>query len=132
MCTTGFVVNIPGILVWSEYGTIYAWDREGLSAFPGSMEAIAWNPNHSPIISHIRTLMGDYVHEINPEQYLHTGWHYITYGLAPCSYDLYIYCKFGIIPIVTLLVIDIFLALKIINNRAVTATVRGFVQKLAC
>ena len=117
VCTTGFVVNIPGILVWSEYGTIYAWDREGLSAFPGSMEAIAWNPNHSPIISHIRTLMDDYVHEINPEQYLHTGWHYITYGLAPCSYDLYIYCKFGIIPIVTLLVIDIFLALKIINNR---------------
>ena len=101
-------------------------------AFPGSMDAIVWNPNHSPIISHIRTLMGDYVHEINPEHWRYTGWHYITYGLAPCSYDLYIYCKFGIIPIVTLLVIDIFLAIKIMNNSvfAVAATVRGFVRKL--
>jgi hypothetical protein len=133
VCIAGFIVNVPGILVWSEYGTVYAWDREGLSASPGSMEAIAWNPNHSPIISHIRVLMDDYVHEINPAQYLHTSWHYITYGLAPCSYDLYIYCKFGIAPIVTLLVIDIFLALKILNNGvvAVAAPIRSFLRKIS-
>src|ERR671915_650546 len=131
VCIAGFVVNIPGILVWSEYGMIYAWDREGLSAIPGSLEVIAWNPNHSPIISHIRALMDDYIHLISPEQYLHTGWHYITYGLAPCSYDLYIFCEFGIIPIVVLLAIDIFLVLKVMNNEAVAAaSIRGFLQKI--
>jgi hypothetical protein len=130
VCIAGFVVNIPGILVWSEYGTIYASDREGLSAFPGSMEAITWDPNHSPIISHIRVLMDDYVHEINPEHWRYTGWHYITYGLAPCSYDLYIYCKFGITPIVTLSLIAVFLALKIMNNGVVAGPIRDFVRKL--
>jgi hypothetical protein len=131
VCIAGFIVNIPGILVWSEYGTIYAWDREGLSAVPGSLEVIAWNPNHSPIISHIRALMDDYIHLISPEQYLHTGWHYITYGLAPCSYDLYIFCEFGIIPIVVLFAIDIFLVLKVMNNGAVAAaSIRSFPKKI--
>ena len=123
VCIAGFIVNIPGILVWSEYGTIYASDREGLSADPGSMEAVTWNPNHSPIISHIRALMDDYVHLISPEHWRYTGWHYITYGLAPCSYDLYIFCELGIIPIVVLLAIDIFLGLKIMSNNVVASIV---------
>jgi hypothetical protein len=123
VCIVGFIVNIPGILVWSEYGTIYASDREGLSAVPGSLEVIVWNPNHSPIISHFRTLMDDYVHQIDPEHWRYTGWHYITYGLAPCSYDLYIFCEFGIIPILALLVIEIFLALKIMGNNVVASIV---------
>src|SRR5918992_1143958 len=123
VCIAGFIVNIPGILVWSEYGTIYASDREGLSADPGSMEAVTWDPNHSPIISHIRALMDDYVHLISPEHWRYTGWHYITYGLAPCSYDLYIFCEFGIIPIAVLLAIDIFLALKIMSNNVVASIV---------
>ncbi|HZB98469.1 MAG TPA: hypothetical protein VE226_00550 [Nitrososphaeraceae archaeon] len=131
VCIAGFIVNIPGILVWSEYGTIYASDREGLSADPGSMEAVTWDPNHSPIISHIRALMDDYIHLISPEHWRYTGWHYITYGLAPCSYDLYIFCEFGIIPIVVLLAIDILLALKVMNNEAVAAaSIRGFLQKI--
>src|ERR687897_582732 len=131
VCIAGFIINIPGILVWSEYGTIYASDREGLSADPTSMEAVTWNPNHSPIISHIRALMDDYIHLISPEHWRYTGWHYITYGLAPCSYDLYIFCEFGIIPIVVLLAIDILLVLKVMNNEAVAAaSVRGFLQKI--
>lgn len=124
LCIAGFIINLPGTLVWSEYGTIYAWDKEELAKVPGSLEVIAWNPGHSPIILHIKALMDDYVHNIYAEQYLHTTWHYITYGLAPCSYDLYIFCKFGIIPIVALLAIDIFLALKIMNT-CVVASIRG-------
>jgi hypothetical protein len=125
VCIVGFVVNMPGVLVWSEYGTIYASRIEG-----GSKEAITWNPNHSPIISHIRVLMDDYVHLIDPEKWRYTGWHYITYGLAPCSYDLYIYCKFGIIPILALTIIDIFLALKILNIGVVAASILSSIRKL--
>jgi hypothetical protein len=127
VCIVGFVVNMPGVLVWSEYGTIYASRIEG-----GSKEAIARNPNHSPIISHIRVLMDDYVHLIDPEKWRDTGWHYITYGLAPCSYDLYIYCKFGIIPVLALMIIDIFLALKILNIVVVAvASIRGLVRRIS-
>ncbi|HZB74506.1 MAG TPA: hypothetical protein VE378_07155, partial [Nitrososphaeraceae archaeon] len=68
-------------------------------------------------------LMDDYIHLISPEHWRYTGWHYITYGLAPCSYDLYIFCEFGIIPIVVLLAIDIFLGLKIMSNNIVASIV---------
>lgn len=120
----GFIVNLPGILVWSEYGTIYAWDKEELAKVNGSLEVIVWNPSQSPLILHIKALMEDYVHNIYAEQYLNTKWHYITYGLAPCSYDLYIFCKFGTIPVVALLTIDVLLALKIMHNDIVTASIR--------
>src|SRR5215207_574603 len=125
LCILGFIINLPGTLVWSEYGTIYAWDKEGLNRFPDSLEVIAWNLNYSPIILHTKVLMDDYVHKIYAEQYLNTGWHYITYGLAPCSYDLYIFCKFGIIPVVALLAIEILLALKIMDNGFVATSLRG-------
>jgi len=125
LCISGFIINLPGTLVWSEYGTIYAWDKEGLNRFPDSLEVIAWNLNYSPIILHTKVLMDDYVHKIYAEQYLNTGWHYITYGLAPCSYDLYIFCKFGIIPVVALLAIEILLALKIMDNGFVATSLRG-------
>jgi hypothetical protein len=132
LCVSGFIVNLPGTLVWSEYGTIYAWDKEQLNKFPGSLEMIAWNPRYSPIILHIKALMEDYVHNIHAEQYLHTKWHYITYGLAPCSYDQYIFCKFGIIPVVALLAVDILLALKIMNKGIIAATdirvLRSFIR----
>jgi hypothetical protein len=125
LCISGFIINLPGTLVWSEYGTIYAWDKEGLDRLPDSLEVIAWNLNYSPIILHTKVLMDDYVHKIYAEQYLNTGWHYITYGLAPCSYDLYIFCKFGIIPVVALLAIGILLALKIMDNGFVATSLRG-------
>lgn len=125
LCVAGFVVNLPGTLVWSEYGTIYAWDKEGLNRFPDSLELIAWNPTYSPIILHTKALMDDYVHGIFKEQYLNTGWHYITYGLAPCSYDLYIFCKFGIIPIVALSTIGTLMALGIMDNGLVAKSLRG-------
>lgn len=123
LCISGLIINLPGTLVWSEYGTIYAWDKEELSKVPGSLEVITWDPNYSPVILHVKALMENYVHNIHAEQYLNTGWHYVTYGLAPCSYDLYILCKFGIIPIVALLAIDTLLALKIMNKGTI-ATLR--------
>jgi hypothetical protein len=125
LCVAGFIVNLPGILVWSEYGTIYAWDKEKLNRFPDSLDVIAWNPNYSPIILHAKVLMDDYVHKIYAEQYRNTQWHYITYGLAPCSYDLYIFCKFGIIPVIALLSVNVFLGLKIINKSIITKSLRA-------
>jgi hypothetical protein len=129
LCFTGFIVNLPGILVWSPYGTIYAWNEEGLASVPNSLDVIAWNPNHSPVILHFKALMEDYVGDINPEQWLHTSWHYISYGLAPCSYDLYLFCNWGIIPIVALLSIDVYLALKIMNNVSIVS-IRELVRKI--
>jgi hypothetical protein len=114
LCVAGFIINMPGTLVWSEYGTVYAWDKEALHKVP-ALEVMAWNPYYSPIILHMKVLAEDYVSHIPVEQYRYTSWHYTTYGLAPCTYDLYIFCKFGPIPILILSVINVILVLKIMD-----------------
>jgi uncharacterized membrane protein YgcG len=115
LCVAAFVINLSGILVWSEYGVIYGWTNQELYKVQDALNAMTWNPNYSPIILHVKILIDDYVSDIPVEQYRYTGWHYTTYGLAPCSYDLYILCKFGIIPILLLSVINVFLTLKIVG-----------------
>ena len=111
----GFVVNLPGILVWSEYGTIYGWDIERLGNH--ALEIMTWNPGYSPILLHLKILAGDYISKIPVEDYRYSGWYYATYGLAPCHYDLYILCKSGIILFLLLGATATILATFFLRNR---------------
>jgi hypothetical protein len=113
----GFVINLPGVLVWSEYGTIYAWDKEMLGS--QALEIMTWNPSYSPILIHLKILSGDYISKIPVEDYRNTGWYYASYGLAPCQYDLYILCKSGIIPFTLLGATAIVLAMFILRIRKI-------------
>lgn len=96
----GFIVNLPGILVWSEYGTMYAWEKEGIGS--SALEIMTWNPKYSPIILHLKALNEAYVSNIPVEDYRYSSWYYAAYGLAPCKYDLFIFCRLGIVPIALL------------------------------
>jgi hypothetical protein len=51
-------------------------------------------------------LSSDFVSKIPAE--------FIANGLAPCSYDLYIFCKFGIMPVLLLCGVIAILALLIL------------------
>ncbi|HET6640853.1 MAG TPA: hypothetical protein VFG77_04545 [Nitrososphaeraceae archaeon] len=100
LCLIGFYINLSAILVWFQYGLMYAWTMEGLSIYPNYMDFVTWSPSHSPIILHAKALMSDYVTTIFPQQYLNTSWSWTAYGNAPCEYDLYIYCKLGVAPFI--------------------------------
>jgi hypothetical protein len=115
LSTAGFVVNIPGILIWSEYGTIYAWDRERLGVH--ALEIMTWNQSYSPMVLHMEILAGDYISKIPVEDYRYSGWYYAAYGLAPCPYDLYIFCKSGIIPVLLFGGIALVLAAFMLRGR---------------
>jgi hypothetical protein len=115
LSAVGFVVNILGVLIWSEYGTIYAWDQERLGN--NALEIMTWNPNYSPIVLHLKILSGDYISKIPVEDYRYSGWYYAAYGLAPCQYDLYIFCKSGILPFLLFWGIAIVLAIFIFKSR---------------
>jgi hypothetical protein len=54
-CAAGFIVNLPGVLVWSEYGTIYAWEKERLGG--SALEIMTWDPEHSAIIFHVKAMV---------------------------------------------------------------------------
>jgi len=100
LCLAGFYVNLSAILIWFQYGLMYAWSMEGLATHPSYMDVVTWSPPHSPIILHTKALVSDYVTKIFPQQYLNTAWWWAAYGTAPCKYDLYIYCNLGILPLI--------------------------------
>jgi hypothetical protein len=113
-CVAGFIVNLGGVLAWTEYGLIYGFENEKLGG--GAEEITTWDPKYSPIILHMKMLSEDYVAGIPVQDYKNTGWGYATYGLAPCQYDLYILCKFGIVPLVILSSAAILLAIIILRR----------------
>jgi hypothetical protein len=102
LCVAGFYVNLVGKLVWYMYGYAYGWEKEQLSRFSDWPTIVTWNPYDSPIVLHTKALTSDFVSHIQPENYINSGWYWTTYGLAPCSYDSYFFCKFGVIAILIL------------------------------
>jgi hypothetical protein len=121
LCAAGFYVNLTGILIWFQYGLVYGWDRGGLGNYPNSLEIMAWSPLYSPIVLHTKALMTNYVSQIDPTQYINTSWYWTAYGNAPCSYDLYVYCKHGIVPVSVILLGIIVIAAIIVKRLAVSA-----------
>jgi hypothetical protein len=104
LCVIGFMINLLGSIVWIYYFHLYSWEKEQIWKYGGDKiwDQEIWNLHYSPIILDMKILADRYISDIQLEHYNGTQWHYVTYGLAPCSYDLYIFCKFGIIPIVML------------------------------
>jgi hypothetical protein len=109
---TGFIINLGGVLVWSEYGLIYASERERLGGF--AWELMTWDPIYSPVVLHMKMLFSNYISDIPLADYRDTGWDYALYGLAPCQYDLYIHCKFGVVPVILLSCVAVLLAFLIL------------------
>lgn len=94
----GFSINILGVLAWTQYALSYGWTVDALWEVKDSYSVFAWNPHYSPILEHIKLLSSNYLSEVlkfHPDDY-----HKI--GLAPCSYDNYLYCNFGFAPLVVL------------------------------
>jgi hypothetical protein len=114
LCILGFSVNFFGILVWYQYIFGYGWSSEALWKYDvtfaqthvGSYDVMTWNPYYSPIILSLKVLTSDFVSKIPAE--------FTGNGLAPCSYDLYIFCKFGIMPVLLLCGVIAILALLIL------------------
>ena len=99
LSAAGFFVNLLGILVWVFYGVWYGFTND----FQYMRMGYYWDPFHSHLIIQIKTLVSGYVSHINPEQWVSMQfWSSLYQGLAPCPYDNYIFCKFGIIPILLL------------------------------
>ena len=116
LIVVGFYVNLVGTLVWYQYGIVYAWDKDQLAKFPNNIDIITWNPYYSPIVLHTKALLTDYVSTILPEKYENTSWYWMAYGLAPCSYDSYIFCKFGIVTVILLSMLTILTGIFILKR----------------
>jgi hypothetical protein len=114
LCIAGFYVNLSGVLIWFQYGLMYGWAIEQLASDPNYMDRMTWYPIYSPIVLHTKALATDYVSTLHPEQYVNTSWNWASYGNAPCIYDFYVYCNFGVIPflatIVSIVILEVLIA----------------------
>jgi hypothetical protein len=134
LCISGFYINLLGELEWYWYGYGYGWSVLGLSKFqmdakvPGinSIDLITWNPIYSPIALVQESLSSDYVSKLPPNFGL---------GLAPCPYDSYVFCKFGIMPTLLMLAVITFIGILIIteidrfNARSLLVYLKNYAKK---
>jgi hypothetical protein len=104
LCVSGFAINLIGKLTWVSYVASYMWEKLLLQRLATNyLSIVAWHPNYSLIFLHFMVLTdNDFLSQIQQKNYRGTDYHFVTYGLAPCQYDIYIYCTLGIVPIVIL------------------------------
>jgi len=103
LSSAGFCITMLGVLSWSYYDQIYLYMNQRIP-FPLLWNTLAWDPAHSPIILHAKILYENYIASIPVDFYFRT-WHWVTYGLAPCPIDNYIYCTYGIVVVASLLIV---------------------------
>lgn len=94
----GFYITLIGTFVWWWYEIIYVTQIEHLSN-KNPWNSIIWEPGQSPIVLHTKMLLTNYTGQLSHDKFTNTYYYWGGYGLAPCSYDTYIFCKFGSTPI---------------------------------
>jgi hypothetical protein len=111
----GFSINFLGLLVWINYDQLFLSLQKGISG-DEVWNTLIWNPVYSPIVVHAEILMENYVAHIPVSDYLNTSWHWVSYGLAPCPVDNYVYCNYGIIPIVFMFLLISTIAMYVLSR----------------
>lgn len=100
--TAGFIVNLLGTLVWTMYAYSYGWGPEGLWKIQDKDAVFAWNPYYSGPVQAIKVLLVDYVGKMQVNL---DADNYLKIGLYGCSYDNYLFCTYGLIPIILLAIV---------------------------
>jgi hypothetical protein len=113
LCISGFCINMLGVLVWISYDQAYLTLKEKI---PNDKlwNLLIWHPFYSPIVVNAKSLLDNFVVHIPVEQYKNTFWHWVSYGLVPCAYDNYIYCKLGLVYTIVIIAEIAFVVLDIL------------------
>jgi len=85
-----------GVLVWYQYSFSYGWGKEALWKIKDNFLLFQWDPYYSPAMQSIKLLSSNYLATL---QYTDD---YHVIGLAPCQFDIYLYCTFGLLPVILL------------------------------
>jgi hypothetical protein len=111
----GFVINFLGLLVWINYDQLFLTFNEGVSTID-VWNTLIWDPVYSPILVHAQILLENYIAQIPVNDYLNTSLHWVSYGLAPCPVDNYLYCNYGIVPLVVIVMLIAAFTIYILNR----------------
>jgi len=126
LASFGFFVNFMGKLIWYMYGYGYGWLILKTHIMENGWLQQNYNIFYSPLSLHIQTLNSNFIQNMeNPT----IGW--ISRGLAPCPYDLFIYCEVGIIPFILMIISLSIVGLLILNNlKIINLKKMVFIEKI--
>jgi len=115
ICLTviGFVVNLLGNLVWYWFIFLYGRQEEKLHKLFSLEESYnigTWDPAYSLVSQLIKILSSDFVGTLT----LKDDPLYLI-GLTGCNFDIYLFCNFGILPIILLGIIILIIGLVILK-----------------
>lgn len=88
----GFTVNLLGVLVWYTAGYSYAWSVLNILQFPKEYLHFEWDPNYLPIVLHVDILSTSFWKTLPP----------VYFGWKTCIPDNFLFCNYGIIPVLAL------------------------------
>jgi hypothetical protein len=111
LASIGFLVNLLGILVWYTIGYGYGWSIQRLLEYPKfEVFYFQWSLQSIPVVLHWNVLVTDFWKTLESPYF---GW-------KPCIPDNFIYCNFGLLPIIISVIIIIILVIftfkKIVNK----------------
>jgi len=118
LAIAGFFISFMGKLIWYFYAYSYGWRVLQTGSLENWWEHANYNIQYIPLTLHILTLESNYI----SETFSGTLATNISRGLAPCTYDLFVYCELGIIPFTVILGALIFvgfLILKLSKNASI-------------
>ncbi|MBS3168835.1 hypothetical protein J4216_06920 [Candidatus Woesearchaeota archaeon] len=107
----GFLISLMGKLVWYMYGYAYGWGVLKTHLLNNAWEQINYNIQYAPVSLHIMALSSSYIQNLKGP--LSGG---LAWGLAPCQLDFYIYCKFGIIPFIIIMMFMLVIGYLVIKE----------------
>jgi len=99
LASFGFFVSLMGKLVWYMYGYSYGLRILKTLQLGNGWERLNYDFQYFPLTLHLLTLNSDFIQNMGKPLTGVTSW-----GLAPCSYDLFLYCELGIIPFILILI----------------------------
>lgn len=101
LSAVGFIVNIIAVLVWYRFTmSLSRGVAHQFGILENYLDVRVWDPLISPIVTNFIVLATDYVGRITSDV-VRDGIQY-KMVISGCSVDVFIYCKFGIIPIILL------------------------------
>ncbi len=108
----GFFVSFVGKLVWYWYGYHYGWTVLGTSSDTVKGWLLQnYNISQAPITQNLLALFSNHIQNVSIPYELN-----FARGLAPCQFDYFIYCNFGILPLLIILLSLCFMGFLILKN----------------
>ena len=104
LSTLGFCVNLFAVLIGYEHAFSYAYVQERFEQYPYA--GFTWNSYYSPIVQTLKVLMSNWLSALPPNPKI---------GLDGCSFDLYLYCNFGLLPLILIFVVISIISFLIIR-----------------